>query len=260
MTSTDEKVNKEELTRRVKAMYSDVAQNPAGEYHFEMSRGLAEKLGYPKEGLDKIPPEALESFAGVGYHFGLADLKEGESIFDVGSGSGTDVFFAANKVGKTGRVVGIDMTDEQLKKSEGIRSSCGFENVSFVKGYIENIPVADASFDVVISNGVINLSAEKGKVFAEIARILKPGGRLAISDIVTSKALSERKKADAELWAACIGGAIPEWEYMNLIERAGMRILETVENQQYRFTTHEDVMAKYGVKSKSILAQKTQIF
>ena len=147
-------------------MYRDVAQNPAGEYHFEMGRTLAEKLGYPKEDLDKIPSEALESFAGVGYHFGLADLKEGESVLDVGSGSGTDVVFAANKVGAGGRVVGIDMTDEQLKKAESIKSRHGFENVSFVKGYIETMPVADASFDVVISNGVINLSAEKGKVFA----------------------------------------------------------------------------------------------
>ena len=138
------KVDTAELEQKVKKMYSDVALNPKGEYHFEMGRGLAEKLGYEKSDLDRIPAAAIESFAGVGYYFDMANLKEGEQVLDLGSGSGMDVFVAASRVGNTGHVSGVDMTDEQLKKSERLRKENNFENVSFHKSYIEKLPFADS--------------------------------------------------------------------------------------------------------------------
>jgi protein-L-isoaspartate O-methyltransferase len=126
-----------ELEAKVKAMYRSVAENPRGEFHFEMGRPLAERLGYAPHDLSRIPAEAIESFAGVGYYFHLADVKEGETVVDLGSGSGMDTFIAALKVGLRGKVIGIDMTDEQRAKAERLRDRDGFANVSYLKGYIE---------------------------------------------------------------------------------------------------------------------------
>ena len=224
-TTLIQKVDAFELEQKVKKMYSDVALNPKGEYHFEMGRELAEKLGYEKNDLDRIPAAAIDSFAGVGYYFDMANLKEGEDVLDLGSGSGMDVFVAALKVGDAGHVSGADMTDEQLKKSEQLRKENKFETVSFLKTYIEKLPFEDASFDVVISNGVINLCPDKEKVFAEVARVLKPKGRMAIADIVSEKQLAENVVCNSTLWAACIGGAAQEDDYRSAIENAGMEIL-----------------------------------
>lgn len=252
------KVDTAELEQKVKKMYRDVALNPKDKYHFEMGRGLAEKLGYEKSELDRIPAAAIESFAGVGYYFDLADLKEGEHVLDLGSGSGMDVFAAALKVGNTGHITGVDMTDEQLEKSEQLRKEDNFENISFRKSYIETLPFADASFDTVISNGVINLSPDKEKVFAEIARVLKPKGKMAIADIVTEKQLPENVVCDSTLWASCIGGASQEDDYRKAIEYAGMEILNMKTNKAYGFISKSAKGASkdYGVKSVSLLAKK----
>jgi arsenite methyltransferase len=247
-----------DLERKVKDMYREVAQRPEGEFHFEMGRGLAERLGYAPEDLDRIPAAAIESFAGVGYYFHLANLQEGESVVDLGSGSGTDTFVAALKVGASGKVVGIDMTDEQRSKAERLRDEAGFASVSYLKSYIEDLPCEEASFDAVISNGVINLSADKAKVFREVARVLKPGGRLALSDIVTEKQLPEGISCNATLWAACIGGAMQQDDYRAAIEAAGLRVEKVQDNPQYLFISDNALGAskKYGVKSISLLAVK----
>jgi ubiquinone/menaquinone biosynthesis C-methylase UbiE len=252
-------VNIEELRGKVKTMYQQVAEDPKGEFHFEMGRALAQRLGYPSEDLDRIPAEAIESFAGVGYYFDLAALREGERVLDLGSGSGMDAFFAALKVSPRGHVTGLDMTDEQLKKAETLARRHGVENLSFVKGFIEELPLDSAHFDVVISNGVINLSAEKDKVFKEIARVLKPGGRMAIADIVTEKQLSENIVCDSSLWAACIGGAAQQERYRELIEEAGLKVLAVKENPQYRFLSKsaQGASKQFGVKSVSLLAKKS---
>jgi len=252
-------VDRSDLEHQVKDMYRLVALEPNGEFHFEMGRVLAERLGYARADLDRIPGEAIDSFAGVGYHFGLAALRNGERVLDLGSGAGMDSFIAALQVGPGGQVVGVDMTDEQRAKAERLRDRAGFGNVTYLKGYIESIPCPDASFDVVISNGVVNLSAEKERVFAEAARVLKPGGRLALSDIVTEAPLPQGVVANATLWAACIGGAMQQDGYRETIVAAGFRVLRVVDNTSYRFISAnaKDASEKWGVKSVSLVAVKT---
>ena len=246
-----------ELEAKVKDMYRHVAEEPQGEYHFELGRPVAERLGYPVDVLARIPAGAVESFAGVGYFFDLAELREGESVLDLGSGSGMDVLFAAHQVGPEGRVVGIDFTAEQLEKARRLAADAGFERVELREGRIEALPVEDGSFDCVISNGVINLSPEKERVFAETARALRPGGRLAIADIVSEQQLKESIVCDADLWASCIGGAAQQDAYREGIEGAGLRI-EEIRQNPYEFISERarDASAKYGVKSVSLLAVK----
>lgn len=247
-----------ELEGKVKAMYRSVAEEPHGEFHFEMGRPLAERLGYASADLDRIPAEAIDSFAGVGYYFHLAELKGGETVVDLGSGSGMDTFIAALKVGRTGKVIGIDMTDEQRAKAERLRDRDGFHNVSYLKGYIEQVPLPDGVADVVISNGVINLATEKSSVFREAARLLKSGGRLALSDIVTEVQLPESIVCNSTLWAACIGGAAQQTNYRSQIEAAGLRVIKMEDNPQYQFISDnaKGASKKFGVKSISLLAKK----
>lgn len=245
------------LEARVKEMYRAVAESPEGNYHFEMGRRLAERLGYPTPVLDLIPNGAVESFAGVGYFFDLAGLTEGEEVLDLGSGSGMDVFFAAIRVGDTGRVAGVDITPEQLAKAGRLAAETGFSHVSFRESHIEDLPFPDSSFDCVISNGVINLSPRKEAVFAEAARVLRPGGRLVIADIVSETQLSAGIVANSDLWASCIGGAAQQEAYRRAVEGAGLRV-ELVEENPYRFLSERarNACARYGVKSISLLAQK----
>lgn len=255
---TSLEVNAVELEHKVKAMYKAVAENPHDEFHFEMGRDMAERLGYPARVLDRVPADAIDSFAGVGYYFHLADLQPGERVIDLGSGSGMDAFFAATRVGPTGSVVGVDMTDAQLAKSIQLRNQHGFHNVSYLYGYIQAAPCEDESFDAVISNGVINLAPDKHEVFEEAARLLKPDGRLALADIVTEVRLPSGIKCDATLWAACIGGAMQRDDYLDAIRSAGLEIEQVQENPEYRFISDsaQGATAQFGVKSISVLARK----
>ena len=250
-------VDTRELEAKVKDMYRHVAEEPGGEYHFELGRGLAEALGYPADVLDRIPSGASESFAGVGYFFDLANLTEGEGVIDLGSGSGMDVFFAAERVGASGSVVGVDFTSEQLEKARRIAKESEYTQVELREGRIEQLPAEDESFDCVISNGVINLAPEKEAVFAEASRVLKPDGRVAIADIISEQQLKESIVCDADLWASCIGGAAQQDTYRAAIESAGLRIEEIRENP-YQFISERarDASVKYGVKSVSLLAVK----
>lgn len=256
--TTRQKLNTNELEQKVKEMYGEVARNPHGEFHFEMGRALAERLGYRGADLDRVPAEAIDSFAGVGYYFDLARLQPGETVVDLGSGSSMDAFVAALHVGGAGKVVGVDMTDAQLDKAERLRAAAGFENVSYLKSYIERVRREDGTFDAVISNGVINLAPDKQQVFNEAARLLRAGGRLAISDIVTEAQLPEGITCNATLWAACIGGAMQVDRYLETIDRAGLRVEAVQDNPQYRFISDnaQGAARKYGVKSVSILAVK----
>ncbi|MGH3442466.1 MAG: methyltransferase domain-containing protein [Nitriliruptorales bacterium] len=252
-------VDTQELEAKVKDMYRHVAEEPEGKYHFELGRPLAEHLGYPADVLDRIPAGATESFAGVGYFFDFAELSEGESVVDLGSGSGMDLFFAAVRVGPSGTVVGVDFTAEQLDKARRIADEAGFEQVELREGRIVDLPLEDATRACVISNGVINLAPEKAPVFTEVARVLKPGGRLAIADIVSEQQMKESIVCDADLWASCIGGAAQQDAYREAIEGAGLRI-EEIRDNPYEFMSDRarDASAKYGVKSISLLALKPE--
>jgi ubiquinone/menaquinone biosynthesis C-methylase UbiE len=200
----------------------------------------------------------MDSFAGVGHHFDLAALKFGERVLDLGSGSGLDSFVASLKVGSTGQVVGIDMTDGQLEKARHLRQEGGFSNIDYVKGYIDRLPFEDESFDCVISNGVINLVADKDTTFQEAARVLKRGGRIALSDIVTGVELPQGIVCNATLWAACIGGAMHRQAYQQAVVDAGLTIEMVQPNPQYRFISDQanGATTKYEVQSISLVAVK----
>jgi arsenite methyltransferase len=251
-------VNRADLETKVQAMYRDVARNPHGEFHFEMGRVMAERLGYRPSDLDRIPAEAIDSFAGVGYYFHFLDDIKGARVLDLGSGSGMDSFLASLITGPTGTVIGLDMTDAQRAKAESLRQRHDVGNVTYVKGYIDAAPFEDGSFDVVVSNGVINLAVDKPQVFREIARLLRPGGRLAIADIVTDVLLPETISCNTTLWAACIGGAWQVERYRQAIEDAGLRIVANQVNDQYRFLSDnaQGATKKFGVKSVSLRADK----
>ena len=251
-------VNRNELESKVQAMYRDVAQNPHGEFHFEMGRALAERLGYRPADLDRVPSEAIDSFAGVGYYFHFLDDMEGARVLDLGSGSGMDSFIASLIAGPTGTVIGLDMTDAQRAKAEALRQRHGMRNITYVKGYIDAAPFEDGSFDVVISNGVINLAVDKPQVFREAARLLRPSGRLAIADIVSTVDLPETIACNTTLWAACIGGAWQVDRYKRAIEAAGLRIVAEQVNDEYRFLSDnaQGATKKFGVKSISLRADK----
>jgi arsenite methyltransferase len=256
MTTETRPLDTSELEQRVKRMYEEVALEPEREFHFETGRPLAERLGYPAADLDRIPAAAIDSFAGVGYFLDLAAIQPGEAVLDLGSGSGTDSFLAALAGAPNGRVVGIDMTEQQLVKARRLAVEDGSGNVDFRVGYIERPPVEPGAFDCVISNGVINLSPDKPAVFSAAARALRPGGRLALADIVTETQLPEGVTCDASLWAACIGGAMQRDGYRAAIEAAGFEIEAWRENPEYRFVSEraDNATQKYGVTSISMLA------
>jgi arsenite methyltransferase len=190
------------LREEVKSKYRDVAVNPSGEYHFHTGRPLARRLGYDSRLVDSMPDAAVESFAGVANPFSLRPLEPGEKVVDVGSGGGFDCFVAAHQIGPHGGVIGVDILPEMIVKSRWSAELMGLKNVEFREGLLEDIPVEDDSADVVISNGVINLCADKKRVFSEISRVLRPGGRLQFGDIANGKPVPESAKRNIDLWTA----------------------------------------------------------
>lgn len=187
---------------------------------------------YLREDLESVPEEAIMGL-GCGNPAALADLRTGEVVLDLGSGAGVDVFLAANKVGPTGKAIGIDMTEEMVDKAEEIARNYGYHNVEFRLGEMENLPVEDESVDAIISNCVINLSPDKSKVFQEAYRVLKPKGRLTVSDIASERALPDEIRTDSNAWACCIGGALEQQEYLEKIKKAGFKDIEIVSSREF---------------------------
>jgi len=247
-------VDRDALEQQVQDVYRGVALDPEATRHFETGRDLALRLGYPESLLAFVPKQALASFAGVGYHLDLAGLQRGDRVLDLGSGSGTDAFIAAHLAGPGGSVVGVDMTAAQLTKARRHAPA----NVEFVEGLIEAPPVFSESVDVVIANGAINLAPDKQAVFDAAAWALRPGGRLAFAVVASELRLPERTRRNAELWAACIAGAIPLATCLEAVEAAGLRVQTVRTNVGYRFVSAgaRETAERYGVTSVSVLAVK----
>jgi arsenite methyltransferase len=192
-------IDVEVLKSEIKKTYASVSEQPEQDFVFPTGRGWAEDLGYPPE-LANVPDRAVESFAGVANPFSLGRLARGERVLDLGSGAGTDSLVAAQMVGEQGRVTGIDMTSEMLAKARAAAAEIGATNVEFVEGEAEQLPFPDESFDVVISNGVVDLIPDKDAVFAELHRVLVPGGRLQIADVTIQNPVSAEGRRNIDLW------------------------------------------------------------
>jgi ubiquinone/menaquinone biosynthesis C-methylase UbiE len=233
MPTNTENLDQSLVISTVQEMYHEVAVTPDKVFHFPVGRTSCLHLGYPKEELDAIPASAVESFAGVGYPFLAGVIKPGDTVVDVGSGSGVDVLIARRKTGPEGRVYGIDITPAMIEKARMNIEKAGLDRIQIIERPADNMPLDDASVDVVTSNGVINLVPDKHKVFGEIYRILKPGGHIQISDIVLSKPVSAQSKANARLWAECIVGAEPVHEYLNILRSAGFKHVTVIDRLDY---------------------------
>ena len=193
-------VDIETLRTEIQAEYQVVAESPDKGFHFHTGRTLAAKVGYGDDLLDGIPESAIESFAGTGNPFSLGPIVVGEHVVDLGSGAGIDSLIAGKMVGDSGHVIGVDMTDAMVEKARTSATVAGFANVEFKQGYAESVPVSDGWADVVISNGALNLVPDKVAVLTELNRVLKPGGRLQIGDIVVHRSVPEEAKTDIDLW------------------------------------------------------------
>jgi arsenite methyltransferase len=230
-------MKEKEIKEVVKGRYAQIAKQDQESCCSSCGCGVsplvqAEAVGYLRKDLADIPEETVIGL-GCGNPTAIAELRTGEVVLDLGSGAGVDVFLAANKVGPTGRAIGVDMTEEMVGKAKGIARDYGYHNVEFRLGEIERLPVGDESVDVIISNCVINLSPDKSKVFQEAYRALKFGGRLIVSDKVSEGALPDEIKYDPDAWAGCIAGALEQQEYLEKIEEAGFKDIEVVSSREF---------------------------
>ena len=251
---------REAILYAVQAMYTQVASVPDKVFHFPTGRPACAFVGYPETQLDAVPSSAVESFAGVGYPFAAEVIQEGNRVLDVGSGSGTDALLASILAGPLGKVWGIDMTAAMLSKARANAVKMRTDHVEFLEGNAEKIPMPDAAVDVVTSNGVLNLVPDKPRAFAEIHRVLRPGGRIQISDIVLDKPILAKSREDPQLWAECIVGAVLEAEYREMLEAAGFRDVEVIRSLDYFAKSSEPdtkrVAAFYGAKSVTLKGRK----
>jgi len=225
--------NKDRIFDAIRAMYTDIARDPDRGYHVPTGHAACTFVGYPADQLARLPACAVESFAGVGYPFAANVIGAGDTVLDIGSGSGTDVLLAVQGVGPSGQVIGLDLTTAMLEKLEGSIAAAGVRNVLALEGNTEHIPLPDASVDVVTSNGVINLVPDKRATFSEIHRVLKPGGRVQIADIALGRALSGDCLSEPRFWTECIVGATLEEDYLTLMETAGLVGIETLGRLDY---------------------------
>jgi len=207
------------------------------------TKDISKEIGYSERDLENLPDSAILSL-GCGNPVALANLTEGETVLDLGSGGGIDVFLASKKVGQHGKVIGVDMTEEMLNRAKASALKNGYNNVEFRLGEIENLPVENGTVDTIISNCVINLSSDKLKVFQEAHRVLKPEGKLMVSDIVTKGELPEVVRKSFDAWAGCIAGALEKSEYLDIIKRAGFRTIKVISEKDYTINLSDDFAGK----------------
>jgi len=217
----------------VTQMYTEVANAPQTAFHFPTGRAACEFVRYPKESLEGLPAEALESFAGVGNPFAAQAIRPSDVVLDIGSGSGTDVLIAQRRTGPQGKVYALDMTEAMRAKLKRILASQGITNVEILSGDAESIPLPDNAVDVVTSNGVLNLVPDKARAIREIFRVLRPGGRLQLADIALNESISARFQNDPELWAECVVGAVAEDSYLGMLRAAGFQEVAIVDQLDY---------------------------
>jgi arsenite methyltransferase len=211
-----------EIRETVRDRYAELART-------QPSCGCGEGFGatlYEEAAQEGVPQAAVEASLGCGVPTAVADLHEGETVLDLGSGAGADVLISARRVGPAGRAIGLDMTDEMLERARANAQEAGVENVEFRKGYLEDMPLEDASVDVVISNCVINLSGDKPQVLREAARVLRPGGRFAVSDVIADEDMDDATRADMRQWTGCVAGALTEREFATALAAAGFEDVE----------------------------------
>jgi len=246
-------LNPEAILDAVRAMYTHVARHPDKQFHFPTGRRACEFVGYPSEELDKLPAGVLESFAGVGYPFGAEVIRRGDTVLDIGSGSGTDTLLASLLVGPSGRVIGLDLTEAMREKLQANVSELGVRNVEVVAGSAEEIPLPDLSVDVVTTNGVLNLVLQKVRAISEIARVLRPTGRLQLADIVVHTLPSEACRSRPELWAECVVGATTEADYVSRFRAAGFENVDVFRRLDYfSWSTNAEtrkVAASFGAEA-----------
>ncbi len=214
-------VDRERLRRGISEKYTEVAQEPERGFHFHTGRPLSVMLGYPSADVDRLPQPTIDSFAGTGNPFSIGDIQPGETVLDLGCGAGFDLLQAALKVGSAGSAIGVDMTPAMREKATSGAAALGLTNVEVREGYLEELPVSDNSVDVVISNGVLNLTPDKEAVMREVYRVLKPGGRFQVGDIVVHIDVPQDAKDDVELWSNCIAGALTQEEWGWVLDKVG---------------------------------------
>ncbi len=245
-------MNNEKIKKHVKKRYGEIAKaessscssgccsssscGPPPQY-------VAWKIGYSPDDIESVPEDSVLGL-GCGNPVALASLKEGETVLDLGSGGGIDVFLASKKVGQTGKVIGVDMTEEMLERAKATASKHGYTNVEFRLGEIDALPVEDESVDVIISNCVINLAPDKLKVFQEAYRVLKPNGRLMVSDLVTQGELPEEVRKSFDAWAGCIAGALEKGDYLDKIANAGFKNVKVVSQKPYTIEISPELRGK----------------
>ena len=250
---------REFILRAVAEMYTDVARNPLKGFHFPTGRLACLFVGYPAAQLDRVPATAVESFAGVGYPFAVGAIRAGDTVLDIGSGSGTDSLITSLLVGAGGRVYGLDMIEAMLGKLRGNIDSMGAMNVEPLAGNAEEIPLADASVDVVTSNGVLNLVPDKARAFREIARVLKPGGRVQIADIALARPVTAEARKDPKLWAECVVGAVMEDAYLDMLRSAGLEVALVARLDYFAGSTSADTRrVAQGLGAHTIVIRGTK--
>lgn len=245
------KMSETEIKERVKKVYGKIAQNKGscgcGCDCSPSTKDNDLRIGYSEGDLKNIPEDSTMGL-GCGNPVALAGLQEGETVLDLGSGGGIDVFLAAKKVGVKGKVIGVDMTEGMINKSRALATQYGYLNVEFRLGEIEALPIEDKTIDVIVSNCVINLSPDKERVFKEAHRVLKHTGRLLVSDIVTEGELPEEVKKSLAAWAGCVAGALEKQQYLDTIKTAGFKKVEIVS----QFTSYVDLSEELKVQITSV--------
>lgn len=229
----------DEIKEAVKERYGRVAREPAAAFNFPVGKAFALKVGYPKEILDTLPQPMSESFTGANNPQPFTNLKPGEVVLDLGCGAGLDLYFYAKAAGENGRVYGLDISEDMVNKAKANMEAAGIKNAEIKCGHSDNLPFQDNFFDVVASNGIYNLSPDKEKVMREALRVLKPGGRTVFCEIVLKEALPESVRKSIDDWFRCIGGALPEKEFLALMEKSGFENIEVISKIRNARTGHE---------------------